>query len=168
MVYTVNPFIPTTWKVLPSRIPESKQYYRHWVEVSDYFIHITTEQREAPDQYIGNRPPTAMLGLLEAKALRHLLDGFIARAEAKRAEKPRDEFSDVYNLPEGHTMDEAIRFATNRHLDAIHRDHPNPYLGQQAAKDEMAKRRQHDREIATYEQKLRRQDRASTTQLVDE
>lgn len=162
MVYTLNPFIPTTWKVLPSRIPEGHRYYRHWVEASDYFIHITTEQREAPDQYIGNRPPTAMLNLLEAKALRHLLDGFIARAEAKRAERPRDEFSDVCNLPEGQTMDEAIHFATNHHLNAIQRDHPNPYLGRRLAEEEMEKRRQHAREIRE------RQARASTTQLLDE
>lgn len=141
MIYTINPFIPTTWKVLPSRIPQGNRYYRHWVEASDYFIHITTEQREAPDQYIGNRPPTAMLNLLEAKALRHLLDQFIARAEARHSKRPRDEFSDVCNLPEGQTMDEAIFFATNQHLNDIQRDHANHYLGHKLADEEMEKRR---------------------------
>lgn len=112
MVYTVNAYIPTKWKALPHRVPAGERYYRVWVDAdSDYFINISTEQREAPDQYIGNRPPVAMLGLLEAKALRHLLDGFIERAEANRAARPKDEFSEVYDLPEGQTMDQLIESA---------------------------------------------------------
>lgn len=147
-VYTLNPFIKSKWKVLPSRVPEANRYYRHWVDAdSDYFISITAEQREAPDQYIGDRPPAAMLGLLEAKALRHLLDGFIARAEARRDARPRDEFSEVLNLPDGQTMDSLIEAATFNHLHHIRKNHPNPFLGQKRADEEMDRRRQHEAEV---------------------
>ena len=148
MVYTVNAFIPTEWKVLPSRVPDGKGYYRIWVnDTSDIFLDVTTEQREAPDQHIGNRPPVAMLNVLQAKALRHLLDGFIARAEARKAAEPRHEFSDVQNLPDGVTMDELIRHATNHHLDAMQKSYPSHYLSKKLADEEMAKRRARQNEI---------------------
>lgn len=149
MVYTINAFIPTEWKVLPSRVPDGKRYYRIWVDdTSDIFFSITTEQREAPDQYIGNRPPTAPLNLLEAKALRHLLDGFIARAEARQAKRPRDEFSEVQNLPSGTSMDDLIRYVTSHHIDTMQKSYENPYRSQQLADEEMDKRRTKQREIA--------------------
>ena len=144
MAYTINAYIPSEWKALPHRVPAGDRYYRCWVNAdSDYFINISTELREAPDQHIGNRPPVAMLGLLEAKALRHLLDGFIERAEARRAARPNDEFSEVYNLPAGQTMDQLIDSHTAQFVRTVQRSYPNPHRSEQLAGEEMDRRRAH-------------------------
>lgn len=155
MVYTVNAYIPTKWKVLPYRVPAGERYYRVWVDAdSDHFINISTEQREAPDQYIGNRPPVAMLGLLEAKALRHLLDGFIERAEANRAAQPKDEFSEVYNLPEGQTMDQLIESATSQFVRSVQRSYGNPHKSKELTEEEMDWRRARAAAIRQREQAI--------------
>lgn len=155
MAYTTNAFIPTKWKVLPHRVPAGDRYYRCWVDAdSDYFIKISTELREAPDQHVGNRPPVAMLGLLEAKALRHLLDGFIERAEANKAARPKDEFSEVCNLPEGQTMSQLIEFATAEHVHSMQRGYPNRYRSMQSADEEMDRRRAHAEGIRQREQAI--------------